>query len=52
MHYIGKSGGACTSTLLKILCKDEQAPEEDLSFKEALEQMQKDLQEEGYSQIP
>jgi len=48
----GKSGGACTSTLLKILYKDEQAPEEDLSFTEVLEQMQTHLQEEGYSQIP
>jgi len=48
----GRAGGACTSTLLKILYADEQVPEEDLSFTEVLEQMREHLDEGGYSQIP
>lgn len=48
----GLAGGACTSTLLKILYADERVPEKDLSFSEVLEKMREHLGEEGYSQIP
>jgi len=48
----GSAGGACTSTLLKILYADEQVPEDDLSFTEVLEQMRDHLGRKGYSQIP
>lgn len=48
----GNAGGACTSTLLKILYADERVPEEDLSFTEVLEQMREHLSTEGYTQIP
>lgn len=48
----GRAGGACTSTLLKILYADEHVPEEDLSFTEVLEQMREHLEEKGYSQVP
>jgi len=48
----GRAGGACTSTLLKILYADEHVPEEDLSFTEVLEAMQAHLSESGYTQIP
>lgn len=48
----GRAGGACTSTLLKILYADEQVPEEDLSFTEVLEQMREHLSGGGYTQIP
>lgn len=48
----GSAGGACTSTLLKILYADERVPEEDLSFTEVLGQMREHLSEEGYTQIP
>lgn len=48
----GKAGGACTSTLLKILYADEHVPEDDLSFTEVLEKMRGHLKRKGYSQIP
>lgn len=48
----GHAGGACTSTLLKILYEDEQIPEEDLSFTEVLDAMRGHLVEGGYTQIP
>lgn len=48
----GKAGGACTSTLLKILYADEHVPDDDLSFTEVLEKMRGHLKRKGYSQIP
>lgn len=48
----GRAGGACTSTLLNVLYKDEQTPEEDLSFIEVLDQMRDKLKDGGYEQIP
>lgn len=48
----GRAGGACTSTLLNILYKDEQTPEEDLSFIEVLGHMREKLSDKGFSQIP
>jgi len=48
----GSAGGACTSTLLRILYRDEHVPEDTLSFTQVLELMRSDLCSEGYSQIP
>ena len=48
----GRAGGACTSTLLNVLYKDEQTPEADLSFIEVLDQMRDILKGRGFSQIP
>lgn len=48
----GRAGGACTSTLLKILYTDEQVPEDDLSFTEVMDQMRVHLSSGGYTQIP
>lgn len=48
----GQAGGACTSTLLRILYKDEKVPEDNLSFTEVLEKMREDLASQGYTQIP
>mmetsp|Transcript_32246 Transcript_32246/g.73133 ORF Transcript_32246/g.73133 Transcript_32246/m.73133 type:complete len:346 (+) Transcript_32246:129-1166(+) len=48
----GSAGGACTSTLLKILYADEENPETQLSFTEVLETMREDLKGNRYSQIP
>ena len=48
----GRAGGACTSTLLRVLYKDETTPEDTMSFTEVLEKMREDLRSEGYSQIP
>ena len=48
----GRAGGACTSTLLNILYKDEHVPEDDLSFTEVLSKMRKNLRKGGYDQIP
>lgn len=47
----GRAGGACTSTLLKILYADG-VPEEELSFTEVMEQMRAHLDKDGYEQIP
>jgi hypothetical protein len=48
----GRAGGACTSTLLKILYNDDQVPEDDLSFTQVLTEMREDLSSKGYTQIP
>ncbi len=48
----GQAGGACTSTLLNVLYKDEQTPEKALSFIEVLDQMRDILKDKSYSQIP
>lgn len=48
----GRAGGACTSTLLKVLYADETVPEDDLSFTQVLEQMRGHLKQGGYTQIP
>ena len=48
----GRAGGACTSTLLNILYKDEKVPEDDLSFTQVLEAMRQKLSSKGYTQIP
>lgn len=48
----GRAGGACTSTLLKILYADEHVPEDDLSFTEVLDQMREHLGKNSYTQIP
>ena len=48
----GRAGGACTSTLLNILYKDEQVPEDDLSFTEVLTKMRENLKKQGFTQIP
>jgi len=48
----GRAGGACTSSLLRVLYKDETVPEDTLSFTEVLQTMRRDLEREGYSQIP
>ena len=48
----GRAGGACTSTLLNILYKDGQTPEDTMSFTEVLDKMRINLKENGYSQIP
>jgi len=48
----GRAGGACTSTLLKILYADERVPEDDLSFTEVMDQMREHLAADGYTQVP
>ena len=48
----GRAGGACTSTLLNILYKDEQTPETTLSFIEVLDQMRDALKDKDFTQIP
>lgn len=48
----GRAGGACTSAILKVLYKDEKAPDEDLSFQEVLMAMREILGEGSYTQIP
>ena len=48
----GRAGGACTSTLLNILYKDETVPEDDLSFTQVLTQMRDNLKAKGFTQIP
>ncbi|GKY92890.1 hypothetical protein MPSEU_000258100 [Mayamaea pseudoterrestris] len=48
----GHAGGACTSTLLSILYKDEKTPKDTLSFVQVLEKMRKSLSSSSYTQIP
>jgi len=48
----GRAGGACTSTLLRILYKDDTVPEDDLSYTQVLTQMRDDLAAQGFTQIP
>jgi hypothetical protein len=48
----GRAGGACTSTLLRILYNDDEVPEDDLSFTQVLTAMREDLSGQGFTQIP
>lgn len=48
----GKAGGACTSALLKALYEDHENPRTDLTFVEVLNEVRKNLDEMGFSQIP
>jgi hypothetical protein len=48
----GRAGGACTSSLLRILYQDEHVPDDTLSFTQVLELMRSDLRRGGYTQIP
>lgn len=48
----GRSGGACTSALLKTLYDEHTAPTNDLTFAEVLDQMRTVLLEDRYEQIP
>jgi hypothetical protein len=48
----GRAGGACTSTLLNVLYKDEQTPEDAYSFIEVLQRMRTILEDKGYQQVP
>jgi hypothetical protein len=48
----GRAGGACTATLLNILYKDNETPDEDYTFIEVLGKMRDMLKKKGFSQIP
>nr|B7G6D3.2 RecName: Full=Metacaspase III c; Short=PtMCA-IIIc; Contains: RecName: Full=Small subunit p10; Contains: RecName: Full=Large subunit p20 [Phaeodactylum tricornutum CCAP 1055/1] len=48
----GNAGGACTSTLLNVLYKDHQTPEDTMSFVELLNKMRENLEAKGFSQVP
>jgi len=48
----GRAGGACTSTILNVLYKDEQTPADTMSFTEVLTAMREILSTSGYTQIP
>ena len=48
----GRAGGACTSTILNVLYKDEETPADQYSFIEVLQQMRESLEKNGYTQIP
>jgi hypothetical protein len=48
----GRSGGACTSALLKVLYHDHHANNENLSFVEVLIRMRSILSKGSYTQIP
>lgn len=48
----GRSGGACTATLLNVLYEDEQTPWEEYSFLEVMTKMRAFLKQKGFSQIP
>lgn len=48
----GRSGGACTSALLKVLYNEQVRPTNDLAFVEVLTSMREVLDRKGYSQIP
>ena len=48
----GRAGGACTSTLLNILYKDEENTGADLSFVEVLDAMRVKLGQKNFTQIP
>lgn len=47
----GRSGGACTSAMLKVLYADHKAPDEDLSFQTVLLKMRDILKEGKYDQV-
>jgi len=48
----GRSGGACTSALLKVLYANCRRPDEDLSFREVLQRIRDILSSGKYTQIP
>jgi hypothetical protein len=48
----GRSGGACTSAMLKVLYANHTAPDEDLTFQEVLLKMRDILNGGKYTQIP
>lgn len=48
----GRAGGACTSTLLKVVYEDEKTPEDTYSFVEVMGKMRESLEANGYTQIP
>ena len=48
----GLAGGACTSTLLKVLYDDHKTPEDTLSFVQVLKAMRVVLGDVGFDQIP
>ena len=48
----GRSGGACTSAMLKVLYADHKKPDTDLSFQEVLMEMRQILKQGRYTQIP
>lgn len=48
----GRSGGACTSALLKVLYQDHHQSNENLSFVDVLTRMRTILNKGSYTQIP
>jgi len=48
----GRAGGACTSTLLQVLYKDNETPADEYSFIEVLDKMRQILDDESYTQKP
>jgi len=48
----GRGGGAITSALLNVLYKDNETPEEELTFVDVFGKVKEMLAEEGYEQIP
>ena len=48
----GRAGGACTSTLLNVVYKDQQDTRSDMSYKQVIDAMRVILEEKQYTQIP
>ena len=48
----GRAGGACTSSMLKVLYADERKPDEDYTYQEVLLKMREILEEDEYMQVP
>lgn len=48
----GRAGGACTSTLLNIVYKDQQDTRSDMTYKQVIDAMRVVLEEKEYTQIP
>jgi hypothetical protein len=48
----GRSGGACTSALLKVLYANKEKPSVNPSYKDTLCQVRDILKSKGYSQVP
>ena len=48
----GRSGGACTSALLRVLYSNQTQPENELTFQQVLLEMREKLRQDGYEQIP
>ena len=48
----GRAGSACTSTLLNILYKDNETPQDEYTFIEVLQKMRSILDDKGYTQVP